>query len=236
MVKTIVILPTYNEAENICPMVEAIFAQIPSTQILIVDDNSPDGTGKIADNLAKNKPEQVFVLHRPKKEGLGKAYLEAFHQVLKMNVDQIIQMDTDFSHPPSLLPKLLEALRQYDFVLGCRYIKGGGTQNWSFKRRLLSRMGNLYAKTVLNLPIHDLTGGFKAFNRRVIEHLVTCPIDSQGYNFQIETTARALAAGFKCVEIPFVFIERENGTSKMSRGVVWEAVVKTFRLRKLSHL
>lgn len=231
--KTIIILPTYNEAENIETMVRKVFDQLPDARAMIVDDNSPDGTGKIADNLIQSYPNQVLVLHRNKKEGLGKAYLDAFKAVLNLDADQIIQMDADFSHPPTLLPKLILGLQNHDFVLGSRYIEGGKIKNWSAKRRLLSRAGNVYARTVLNLPFRDLTGGYKAFNRSVIEHLVKCPINSSGYCFQIETTVRALAAGFTCTEIPFTFTERTKGVSKLSEKVIWEALIRTFRLRRV---
>lgn len=233
MSNPLVILPTYNEAENLEPLVEQIFLRLPQILVLVVDDGSPDGTGEIADKLAEKYPGRVQVLKRTKKEGLGKAYLEAFEFVLTLNVDQIVQMDADFSHPPSLLPKLLEALKEYDFVLGSRYTSGGSIENWNLSRRLLSKMGNIYAKTILHLPVRDLTGGFKAFNRSVLEFLVHYPITSHGYYFQIETTARAIAAGFSFTEIPFTFTERRKGVSKMSKGIVWEALIKTFQLRKI---
>ncbi len=231
--RTLVVLPTYNEAENLKPMVEAIFAQIPTSHILVVDDRSPDGTGEIADQLARDFPKKVYVLHRPAKDGLGKAYQAAFAQALKMGFEQIMQMDVDFSHPVSLLPKMIQQLDNHDFVLGSRYVPGGGTKNWSFKRKFISRMGNLYAKKILKLPIQDLTGGFKAFNRRVLEYLLQFPIESHGYNFQIEMTARALAAGFTCIEVPFLFTERRQGKSKMTKGIIFEAFWKIFRLRRI---
>ncbi|MFO1520145.1 MAG: polyprenol monophosphomannose synthase [bacterium] len=230
--KTTVVLPTYNEAENLPSIVPAILQALPEAQVLIVDDGSPDGTGKIADGMAAQNPERIQVVHREKKEGLGRAYLFAFQIALDRGADVILQMDADFSHPPEVLPLLVEALRKNDFALGSRYIPGGGIENWDFRRRLLSRAGNLYARLILSSPIHDLTGGFKAFRRPVLEYLLASPIDCSGYSFQIEMTSRALAAGFRCVEIPFVFTERQVGVSKMSQGIVWEALIKTARLRK----
>lgn len=229
---TIVIIPTYNEAKNITPLVAEVFRYLPKTKIMIVDDNSPDGTGKIVDQLAQQYDSQIFVFHRTKKEGLGRAYQFAFEEALNMDVDQIIQMDADFSHPPQVLPLFLERLKEYDFVLGSRYVKGGRTKNWSHTRHILSHLGNYYARFILGLPIHDLTGGFKAFNRRVIEYLIKQPLDSQGYSFQIETTAKALAKGFSCCEVPFTFTERVLGKSKISYSIIGEALIKTFQLRK----
>jgi dolichol-phosphate mannosyltransferase len=230
--QTLVVLPTYNEAENIKRIIPEILAQSLQFHVLVVDDRSPDGTGALAESLAREYPGRMFVAHREKKEGLGKAYLFGFKLALEMNAEQIIQMDADFSHPPSLLPKMLENLKNHDFVIASRYVRGGGIKNWGFKRRLLSRAGNLYARFVLHSPIHDLTGGFKAFHRRVIEYLLTCPIDSKGYGFQIDTTTRALAAGFRCIEVPFIFTEREVGVSKMSPGIAWEALIQTVRLKR----
>lgn len=229
--KTTVLLPTYNESENLKEMIPTVFSFLPKCQILVIDDNSPDGTGKLADQLSLKYPNQLFVLHRQKKEGLGKAYLAGFQEALKLNSDHIIQMDTDFSHPPTLLPEIDEALKKYDFVLGSRYISGGGTENWEWHRRLLSKAGNLYARLLLSSPIHDLTGGLKGFNRKVIEYLLQCPLDSSGYSFQIETTSYAIAAGYSYLEIPFIFAERRSGSSKMSKKIILEALKKTFPLR-----
>ena len=231
--KTILILPTYNEAENLPRMIDAVLAHLPKAQILVVDDNSPDGTGALAEKISAEKPGMILVVHRKKKEGLGKAYMEGFQKALDEGADLILHMDCDFSHPPELLPRFVSALEQYDFVLGSRYINGGGTQNWSLKRRLLSRFGNLYARTVLGLSVRDLTGGFKGFRSSVLRQLLKYPIDSQGYNFQIEITLRAIRSGFSYTEIPFIFPERRFGESKMSGEIIWEAFLKTFRLRKI---
>lgn len=229
---TIVIIPTYNEAKNITPLVAEVFQYLPKTKIMIVDDNSPDGTGEIADQLAQQYDSQIFVFHRTKKEGLGRAYQFAFEEALNMGIEQIIQMDADFSHPPQVLPLFLEKLKDYDFVLGSRYVSGGRTKNWSHTRRILSHLGNYYARFILGLPTKDLTGGFKAFNRPVIEYLMKQPLDSLGYSFQIETTAKALAKGFCCCEVPFTFTERATGKSKISYSIIGEALIKTFQLKK----
>ncbi len=230
--KTTVILPIYNEAENIRPIIEAVLRHLPEAHLLIVDDNSPDGSGVIADSLARERGGPIEVLHRPEKEGLGKAYLAAFRHLLKGETTQMIQMDADFSHPPELLPRLVEGLDHADFVLASRYVAGGGTQNWNWRRRALSRLGNLYARRALRLGVRDLTGGYKAYNRRVVEFLAGLPLDAAGYYFQIETTARALSQGFTCREIPFLFTERREGQSKMSRRIIGEAFYKTLRLRR----
>lgn len=228
----VVIVPTYNEAEKLPKIVSAILEHVPDTHILIVDDNSPDGTGEIAQKLSEERPEQIFCLHRPNKEGLGRAYLNAFHEVLQRGYQKIVQMDADFSHPPALLPSLFEKLDDYDFVLASRYIPGGGINNWGVFRRWVSKLGNLYARWILNIPITDLTGGYKAYNRQVLEYLLQCSIESLGYNFQIETTAFALLAKFSYIELPFYFEERTKGESKMNLGIIWEALTKTFLLRK----
>lgn len=226
----LVVLPTYNEAENLRPLAEEVLALEPGFRLLIVDDASPDGTGAIAEALAAAHPGRVEVLHRPKKEGLGRAYLAAFARALRGPADAILQMDADFSHPPALLPELLRGLEGFDVALGSRYVPRGGIRAWGRFRRTLSRGANAYARRVLALPVRDLTSGLKAWRREVVEFLVAAPIDSLGYCFQIECTARALAAGFSWTEIPFVFSERRQGTSKMSGKLIWEAFWKTWRL------
>jgi dolichol-phosphate mannosyltransferase len=197
-----------------------------------VDDASPDGTGALAEDLATLNPGRIRVVHRPKKEGLGRAYLDAFARALQGDAEYIVQMDADFSHPTSLLPKLVEALQHFDVALGSRYVPGGRIENWNWKRRLVSRMGNYYARVLLGSPVKDLTGGFKAFRRQVLEEILRKPIASQGYSFQIETTTWALASGFSWTEIPFTFTERREGLSKMSQGIIREAFFNTLRLRK----
>lgn len=229
--KSFVVLPTYNEIENLEKMIAVLLHLKPCLYVLIVDDNSPDGTGKLADELTQKNPERIFVCHREKKEGLGKAYLHGFKKALALDADYIVQMDCDFSHPVSLIPSLLSALENNDFVLASRYISGGGTQNWGLLRQMISRGGNVYARCVLGSPIRDLTGGFKAFRRKVVEYLLKHPLNSSGYSFQIETSSFARAAGFIYQEIPFVFVDRVLGSSKMSKNIILEAFFKTWKLR-----
>jgi dolichol-phosphate mannosyltransferase len=237
-VRVVVCLPTYNERENIEPMVRALddlFRRHDlDARVLVIDDSSPDGTGEIADRLADEFPF-LSVLHRPKKEGLGPAYLAGFVWALATDADRIVEMDCDFSHDPEVLPRLLAASADADLVLGSRYVEGGGTRNWGPGRRLVSRFGSLYARIILGVGIHDLTGGFKCFRRTVLEEIGLEQITTKGYAFQIETTYRALKAGCRVVEVPIVFAEREAGSSKMSRGIVLEAVTKVpaLRLRSL---
>jgi len=237
-VRVVVCLPTYNERENIEPMVRAlddVFRRHDlDARVLVIDDSSPDGTGEIADRLA-DEFSFLSVLHRPKKEGLGPAYLAGFVWALATDADRIVEMDCDLSHDPEDLPRLLAASADADLVLGSRYVEGGGTRNWGLGRRLVSRFGSLYARIILGVGIHDLTGGFKCFRRTVIEEIGLEQITTKGYAFQIETTYRALKAGCRVVEVPIVFVEREAGSSKMSRGIVLEAVTKvpTLRLRSL---
>lgn len=229
--KSLILLPTYNEANNLPSIVLAILTILPKTHILVVDDNSPDGTGRLADSLSQKYKDQVFVMHRAAKQGLGKAYLAAFRYAVDHGYEHILQMDADFSHPVEVLPKLLAALKNYDFVLGSRYVAGGGVSNWGFVRRLISRGGNFYAKLVLGQKVQDLTGGLKAFHHRVVKFLLSAPIQSVGYHFQIETTVRALSEGFTCKEVPFIFQERQAGHSKMSKKIFFEAFWQSIKLR-----
>jgi dolichol-phosphate mannosyltransferase len=237
-VRVVVCLPTYNERENIEPMVRAlddVFRRHDlDARVLVIDDSSPDGTGEIADRLA-DEFSFLSVLHRPSKEGLGPAYLAGFVWALATDADRIVEMDCDFSHDPEDLPRLLAASADADLVLGSRYVERGGTRNWGLGRRLVSRFGSLYARIILGVGIHDLTGGFKCFRRTVLEEIGLEQITTRGYAFQIETTYRALKAGCRVVEVPIVFAEREAGSSKMSRGIVLEAVttVPALRLRSL---
>jgi dolichol-phosphate mannosyltransferase len=229
-----VILPTYNEAENLERIVIAVLQQLPdSGRVLVVDDNSPDGTGAIADRLADSN-ESVSVLHRPRKEGLGPAYLAGFHVALDAGAQRIVEMDADFSHDPAYLPKLIGAAEHYDLVIGSRYVPGGGVTEWGPVRRFISRGGSSYARVALGLPIRDLTGGFKCFRREVLETINLDTIQARGYAFQVETTYRAIRAGFRVVEIPIVFRDRADGTSKMSRSIVAEAMwrVPSMRFRR----
>jgi dolichol-phosphate mannosyltransferase len=227
----VVCLPTYNERENLEAMVSALREVLPDDgRILVIDDNSPDGTGEIADRLA-GELEHVDVLHRARKEGLGPAYLDGFRRALELGAELVVEMDCDFSHDPADVPRLVAAAEDADVVLGSRYVPGGGTRNWGLLRRLISRGGSLYAQILLGLPIRDLTGGFKVYRRAVLETIDLDAIDSKGYAFQIEGTYRALRAGFRVVEVPIVFADREVGGSKMSRSIVLEAIWKVPALR-----
>ncbi len=231
MNSALVIIPTYNEAENLGPITSAVLAAESRVDILIVDDNSPDGTGGLADALAKKEP-RVRVLHREKKEGLGKAYLHAFRWALDAGYQFIIEMDADFSHDPKYLKVLLdEAIGGTDLVLGSRYVDGGGTVNWGPARRAISRGGSLYARSILGVGIRDLTGGFKCFRRAVLEAIDLGAVKSTGYAFQIELTYRALKAGFRIKEMPIVFEDRRVGQSKMSRKIFVEALTMVWKLK-----
>jgi dolichol-phosphate mannosyltransferase len=225
-----VILPTYNERENLPGIVPAILAAAPELDVLVVDDNSPDGTGAAADELAAREP-RVRVLHRERKEGLGRAYLAGFDVALKAGYGRILEMDADFSHDPARLPALLAASRDADVVLGSRYVEGGGTVNWGLGRRLLSRGGSLYARAILGLQVRDLTGGFKCFRREVLERLDLPSVRSTGYAFQIELSYRAVKRGFRVVEVPITFVDRRVGESKMNRRIVAEALWKVWKIR-----
>ena len=232
--KAVVCLPTYNERENLERMVHALADK--GVSVLVIDDNSPDGTGELADRLAAQH-DHVEVLHRPRKEGLGPAYLAGFAQALAdPEVELVLEMDADFSHNPDDVPRLIAAAKDADLVLGSRYVEGGSIGSWGALRRFVSAGGSLYARILLGVPVHDLTGGFKCFHRRVLETFDLAAVDSRGYAFQIETTYRALRAGFRVVEVPITFVDREHGGSKMSRTIVLEAIwkVPVLRLRALT--
>jgi len=231
MNRALVCIPTYNEAENIEPITQAVLEAEPRVDILIVDDNSPDGTGKIANTLAAREP-RIRVLHREKKEGLGRAYLAAFRWAMAEGYTYIIEMDADFSHDPKYLPQFVDAAEGgADLVLGSRYVSGGGTVNWGTGRKLISRGGSLYARTILGVKVRDLTGGFKCFNRRVLESIGLDEVKSSGYAFQIELTYRTLKKGFTVQEIPIIFEDRRVGHSKMSKKIFMEAVTMVWKLR-----
>ena len=231
------VLPTYNEAENIEAFVRAVVPRLAAAatdfRVLVVDDSSPDGTGEIADRLAAEL-EPLEVLHRPAKLGLGRAYLDGFARALAGGADLILEMDADFSHDPADIPRLIAATEHADLALGSRYVRGGGVVNWGRARQLLSRGGSWYARRLLGLPVRDLTGGFKCFRRQVLETLDLDGVHSNGYGFQIELTYRAIQAGFRVVEVPITFRERQVGTSKMTPRIALEAVwkVPALRLRK----
>ena len=227
----LIIVPTYNERENIERIVPAILEVVPQANVLVVDDLSPDGTGALADAMAA-KDERIFVEHRDGERGLGKAYIHGFKWALQRDYRFIFEMDADFSHQPRYLPDFLTAAQGADLVLGCRYMDGGGVEGWGAHRLLLSRGGNLYARTVLGMKQRDLTGGFKCFRREVLEKIELDAIQSVGYCFQIELTWRAMQAGFSVAEVPIVFPDREAGTSKMSLAIAWEGVVGVWKMRQ----
>jgi dolichol-phosphate mannosyltransferase len=233
-VPVVVCLPTYNERDNLGPMVRALDDVVRrhelDARVLVIDDSSPDGTGELADRLT-GEFRFLSVLHRPKKDGLGPAYLAGFVWALATDADRIVEMDCDFSHDPEDLPRLLAATENADLALGSRYVEGGGTRNWSLARRAVSRFGSLYARILLGVGVRDLTGGFKCFRRSVLEAIGLERISTTGYAFQIETTYRALKVGCRVVEVPIVFSEREAGKSKMSRAIVLEAMAKVPALR-----
>ncbi len=231
-----VVIPTYNEAENLDAIVRAVLSELARVvdgehRILIVDDASPDGTGEIADRLAAELPA-VEVLHRRAKDGLGQAYLAGFGRALAAGAQLVLEMDADFSHDPAYLGDLLRASESADLVLGSRYIAGGGVSDWGRLRRLVSRGGGLYARAVLRVDVHDLTGGFKCIRRAVLEAIELSSVRAEGYVFQIEITYRALLAGFNVREVPIVFRDRTAGTSKMSTRIAIEAMLRVPRLRR----
>jgi dolichol-phosphate mannosyltransferase len=227
----LVCIPTYNERDNLEPITRAVLEADPRVDILVVDDNSPDGTGKLADELAAKEP-RIRVLHREKKQGLGRAYLHAFRVALDAGYTYILEMDADFSHDPRYLPTMLDtAMSGTDLVLGSRYVHGGGTVNWGVGRKVISRGGSLYARTILGVGVRDLTGGFKCFNRRVLEGIGLDEVKSTGYAFQIELTYRTLKKGFTVKETPIIFEDRRVGQSKMSRKIFLEALTMVWKLR-----
>jgi len=228
--RALVCLPTYDERENLAPMIEAVLAQAPAVEILVIDDNSPDGTGRLADEIAAREP-RVHVLHRQGKEGLGRAYLAGFAWALARDYGLVLEMDCDFSHDPRHLPAMLAAAATHDLVLGSRYVPGGGTVNWGLGRKLISRGGSLYARLILGLTARDLTGGFKCFRREVLEGIDLATVQCTGYAFQIELTYRAARRGFRIQEIPITFVDRRVGHSKMSRRIVLEAIRKVWSIR-----
>ena len=225
------VLPTYNEAENLERLIAAIRERLPeSRRVLIVDDNSPDGTGEIADRLASER-EDVEVLHRARKEGLGPAYVAGIKRALGGGAELVVAMDADFSHDPSYLPRLLRAAEDADLVIGSRYVPGGGITEWGKLRRAISRGGSGYARAMLGLEVRDLTGGFTCYRSEVLEAIDLDGLSSHGYAFQVETTFRAIRAGFRVVEIPIVFRDRREGSSKMTKAIVAEAAWKVPAMR-----
>lgn len=233
LTRPMVVVPTYNEIENLPAIVAALLAlPVPSLRVLVVDDNSPDGTGKLADELSARHGGRVGVLHRPGKQGLGPAYIAGFRRALADGADAVVEMDADFSHDPAVVPTLIAQLAECDLVLGSRYIPGGGVDPaWSRPRRLLSRFGGLYARTVLGLPIHDPTGGFRAFRRTALEAIDLEAIRSNGYTFQIEMAYAVHRRGLRLCEVPIHFKDRVQGQSKMSASIAAEAAWRVWQVR-----
>jgi dolichol-phosphate mannosyltransferase len=233
--KTLVIIPTYNESTNITTLLPQILAQDPTIDVLVVDDNSPDGTGEIVNKMT-GENSRIQVIHRQKKSGLGTAYRAGFKHALERGYDYIFEMDADFSHDPGYIPHFLEAIKEADLVLGSRYIRGVNVVNWPMSRLLLSYFANVYTRWVTGLPIRDSTGGFKCFKREVLESINLDRVKSNGYTFQIEMSFRAWKNGFRLKEIPIIFEDRREGQSKMSKKIVREAVWMVWKLRLLSIL
>lgn len=226
--KTLVVIPTYDERDNVAAMAEALFAVDPSLEILFVDDNSPDGTGDVIEGLIKND-SRIHCLHREKKEGLAKAYLAGFKRAIELGADKIVQMDCDFSHDPKDVPRLVA--EDADLVIGSRYVKGGATPGWPFKRRLISRMGGIFIRTVTGMPLKDPTGGFKCWKVSALKAMEYDTIESAGYSFQLEMNHRAWKTGLEIREIPIIFTDRVKGYSKISAGIAVESIRISLRLR-----
>ncbi len=221
--RVLVVIPTYQEKDNLDRILDRLLAAVPNTEVLVADDDSPDGTGKLADARA-DVDDRVHVLHRPGKQGLGAAYLAGFAWGIEHGFDVLVEMDADGSHRPEDLPRMLDALRDADVVLGSRYVPGGAVQNWPKSRELLSRGGNTYTRLMLGITLRDATGGFRAYRRTALETITLDQVSSQGYCFQVDLARRAVAKGLRVVEVPITFVEREYGTSKMSQAIVVEAL------------
>ena len=229
--RALIVIPTYNELENLRPITAEVLSRTPdNVHILVVDDGSPDGTGKLADQLSMENP-RLHVLHRTEKQGLGPAYIAGFRWGFEQNFEQFIEMDADFSHNPIFLPTMISLLSDYDYVIGSRYVEGGGTVNWGLMRKIISRGGSLYARTVLGASIRDFTGGFNGWNRRVLEGIDLDTLEAGGYSFQIELKYRAFKKGFRYKEFPILFEDRRVGKSKMSSKIVIEALSLVPKLR-----
>ncbi|HED11650.1 MAG TPA: polyprenol monophosphomannose synthase [Caldithrix abyssi] len=228
--KALIIVPTYNESENVRQLVEAIHRYQPEAHILFVDDNSPDGTADLVKEIQQNN-SRVHLLSRPGKMGLGSAYIAGFKYGLSKGYDFLFEMDADFSHDPKEIPAFLKNIENYDLVLGSRYIKGVNVVNWPLRRLLLSYFANMYSRIATGLPVQDATGGFKCFRREVLESINFKEIKSNGYAFQIELTFRAWKKGFRIKEIPIIFIDRVAGVSKLSKSIMWEAIFLVWKLR-----
>lgn len=228
--KAVVVIPTYNERDNLEKLVKEVLSQDEGVQILVVDDNSPDGTGELADRMAASDV-RIRVLHRSGKLGLGSAYREGFKIALDMGADYVVEMDADFSHDPKVLPCFFEKMKDYDLVIGSRYLNGVSVVNWPLRRLMLSYFASVYTRTITGLRISDCTSGFKCFRREVLEAIAPETIKSDGYSFQIEMNYRSMEKGFRIGEVPIIFIDRHAGTSKMSKKIVREAVAMVWKLK-----
>ena len=223
-----VVIPTYDEKDNVRPMAKAVLEQDAALELLFVDDNSPDGTGQVIDAMCRENP-RIHVLHRTKKEGLGRAYVAGFQEAMRLGAEKVVQMDCDFSHDPKDLPRMIA--EDADLVIGSRYVKGGATPGWPFKRRLISRLGGIFIRTVTGMPLRDPTGGFKCWKRRTLEGLDLPTVESAGYSFQLEMNHRTWKRGFAIREIPIVFTDRVAGYSKITPGIAVESIKIALRLR-----
>jgi len=230
MLKAFVVIPTYNEQDNLQRLIEQVLAQDASLQVLVVDDNSPDGTGQLADELSRSN-ERIHVLHRPVKLGLGSAYRDGFRRAMELGADLLIEMDADFSHDPSVLPLFLEQIKAHDLVIGSRYLNGISVVNWPLRRLMLSYGANWYTRLITGLTIMDCTSGFKCFRRSLIEAIDLDRVRSDGYSFQIEMHFRSAELGARICEVPIIFIDRRSGQSKMSKRIVREAVLMVWKLK-----
>lgn len=231
--KLTVVVPTYNEAENLPRLVSALFSMpVPDLSVLVVDDNSPDGTGVLAEKLGKDHPGKLTVLHRPKKSGLGPAYRDGFRAALQAGAEAVLQMDADFSHPPELIPRLLDALQRCDVAMGSRYVSGGSVdERWPLWRRSLSGFGNLYARVILGLPMHDVTGGYRMWRATTLQGIPLERVRSNGYAFQVELAYLTHRLGYTYQEVPFYFADRRWGHSKMSFRIQREAALRVWQMR-----
>lgn len=229
--RVLIIVATYNERENIGPLIHDIFKYAPAVNLLVIDDNSPDKTSEVVTNLQSQYGDKIYLLQRPGKMGLGTAYVDGFNWGLSRKYDVIVHMDADFSHNPKYIPEFLEQMKTYDLVLGSRYVKGGGVVNWGLSRKIISRGGSLYSRNILGMPIRDLTGGFKCFRANVLEAIDINNLKSTGYSFQVETTYKTFLKGFKIKELPIIFEDRRVGQSKMSSNIFIEALWMVIKLR-----
>jgi dolichol-phosphate mannosyltransferase len=230
MAKTLVVIPTYNEKQNIETVLERVLGAGSDIEVVVVDDNSPDGTAELVKKAAGTNP-RLHLIEREGKQGLGTAYLRGFKFALETDADLVMQMDADLSHDPKYIPDMLDAIRDHDLVIGSRYIRGVNVVNWPMERLILSYMANVYTRVITAMPVHDATGGFKCFRREVLEAIDLDDVISDGYCFQIEMNFRAWRRGFRIVEVPIVFVDRHSGTSKMSKRIIWEAIYKVWILR-----